>query len=354
MKNLICLALIYTISSFAPHCARSDEAARPTLNGHFQYVRIQSVALTGNLIGDSSSREFLVLIPPSYNRLKKARYPVLYYLHGLGKRKDGHLGSVGTFTQMFEMMKEKKLPEIILVAVDGTTVFGGSYYTDSPTIGNFELYVAREIVGRVDTLFRTRREREYRAVAGFSMGGHGAIKLGMKFPEVFGQVGSLSGSPLSMRYRKSIYKNSLNGHKKPVSIKDLVERITFEENWSLAAAYAKAAAFSPSTSRKPLYLDLPFQNSSSEERDPIWQKWMDDDPLSLVSRYKENLSRLDQIYLDHGEDETTLGTEDFIRELLRYGIGINYYIFRGDHVDELFIRHVRMVRVIATRWTYVQ
>jgi len=321
-----------------------------TIGKFMQFPRIESNALRGNLIGDPASRGLTVLLPPSYFRVTKARFPVVYYLHGLGSRSNGNLGSIGMFENLFKEMEERKVREIILVAVDGTTSFGGSYYAESPTIGNFEKYVGEEIVSFVDSVYRTKRGREWRAITGFSMGGHGAIKLGMKYSGVFGQIASLSGSPLSLRYRKSIYKKALEGHTKPKSLNELVQKTTFEQNWSLAAAYAKAAAFSPNVAKPPLFLDLPFESSSSDERDPIWQKWLDDDPLSLVARYKSELGTMDQIYIDHGEDETTLGTEDFVRELVRYGIGFTHFIFRGDHVDELFMRHVRMLQFLGTRW----
>ncbi|MDI6765910.1 MAG: alpha/beta hydrolase-fold protein [Bacteroidota bacterium] len=239
---------------------------------------------------------------------------------------------------------------MIIVAVDGTTAFGGSYYTDSPTGGNFEQYVSKEVVQYIDSIYRTLKSPSSRAITGFSMGGYGAIKIGMKYNDLFGQIGSLSGSPLSIRYRKTIYKRALANHEKPKSVDELVNKITFETNWSLAAAYAKASAFSSNPMKSPLFLDLPFEVSSNETRDTIWQKWLDDDPLSLVSQYHKNLRSLDQIYIDHGDDETTLGTEDFIRELLRYEIGCTYYVFRGDHVDELLLRHVRMLQFLSSRW----
>jgi len=248
-------------------------------------------------------------------------------------------------------MEQRQLSEMIIVAIDGTTVFGGSYYADSPTIGNFERYVTEEVVSLTDSLFRTVPEKGSRALTGFSMGGHGALKLVMKYAGIYAQVGSLSGSPLSMRYRKSIYRKALAGHAIPGSVKDLTGNIRYEENWSLAAAYAKAAAFSLNPGKPPLFLDLPFGNSRDDERDPVWQKWLDDDPLSLVSSHKEALGGMDQIYLDHGEDETTLGTEDFIRELIRYDIGFTHFVFRGDHVDELFLRHARMLRYFSVFWT---
>lgn len=321
-----------------------------TLGNHLQQTRINSKALAGNLIGDPSLREMAVLLPPSYFKENRQRFPVVYLLHGLGKRSAGHLETSSMFPMLYNQMKDGSLLEMILVAVDGSTRFGGSYYSNSPTIGNFEDYITQEIVPLVDSLYRTHRAARWRAIGGFSMGGYGAIKLAMKNSNLFSQVGSLSGSPLSIRYRRSIYRRALQGHKKAESLQDLLERITFESNWSLAAAYAKAAAFSPNPSKPPLYIDLPFESSSPGEDDSVWQRWWDDDPLSLVTRYQRNLRALDQIYMDHGDDETTLGTEDFDRELVRYGISHNHYIYRGDHVDNLPDRYLRMLRSFAVHW----
>lgn len=345
MQVLTTLLLVCSLS-ILPACAQEIPQFS---DRHLQFPKITSKALEENLIGDPHVREMCVLLPPSYFQSTRNRYPVVYYLHGLGMREDGHRESVGRFQQLFQLMRDRKLPEMILVAIDGTTSFGGSYYVNSPTIGNFEDYVAREIVALVDSSFRTNPGRQWRAIAGFSMGGYGAIKFGMKHSDVFGQVGSLSGSPLSIRYRKSIYRKALAGHSRPAHILELREKIPFEKNWSLAAAYAKAAALSPNPRKAQLFLDLPFQ-SGSDDRDPVWKKWMDEDPLSLVGRYRDELSSLDQIYIDHGEDETTLGTEDFLRELVRYGIGHTHFIFRGDHTDELFVRHLRMLRFLSARW----
>lgn len=337
-----------------------DPAAAPapadprdrSLGPHLVYVEVESEALKGNLVGDPHVREMAVLLPPHYFEDEGARFPVVYLLHGLGRRRDGHLASVHLQKAMFEQMKAGRLVESIIVAVDGSTTFGGSYFANSRTIGNFEWYVAREIVSRVDDGFRTQAHRSRRAIAGFSMGGHGAIKLAMKYPDVFSQVGSLSGSPLSMRYRKAIYRNSIAGRMtRPQTLEELVTQVSYETNWTLAAAYAKAAAFSPNPRKPPLFLDMPFEKPEGEdEEDPVWQAWLSEDPLALVTRYQRNLKRLDTIYLDHGDSETTLGTEDFDRELVRYGIGHEHHVFRGDHVDHLPRRCFRMFRAFADEW----
>jgi S-formylglutathione hydrolase FrmB len=321
------------------------------LGRNMQFPKIQSAALAGNLVGDPSVRGMVVLLPPSYFRDRRTRYPVVYLLHGLGKRTQGEMESTWLLVKLYEEMKEGKLGEMIIVAIDGTTIFGGSYYANSPTIGDFETYIAGEVVSLVDSTFRTVAERKGRAIAGFSMGGHGALKLVMKYNEVFSMAGSLSGSPLSIRFRKPIYKRALAGQRKPASLDQLVRTIMFDNNWSLAAAYAKAAAFSPNPRKPPLYLNLPFERDETDERDPVWRQWWENDPLTMIARYHENLEMLDGLYLDHGEDETTLGTEDFLRELIRYDITFTNVVFRGDHTDKLYLRYLRMLRSFAAQWS---
>lgn len=100
------------------------------------------------------------------------------------------------------------------------------------------------------------------------------------------------------------------------------------------------------SSSHSLVLDLP----ATDGDDPVWQRWWDDDPLALVSRYSCSLKTLDQIYIDYGDDVTTLGTEDFVRELVRYGVGRTYHVFRGDHVDKMKQRYLRMLQFFSLRW----
>lgn len=344
------ICLLLALAVYAAEALMQSQQQPPAR--HVRFIKFQSESLKGNLIGDPHERIVAVALPPSYFRDSKRRFPVVYLLHGLGRRENGHIETSHMFPDLFLEMRDGKLGEMILVAIDGTTVFGGSYYANSPTIGNFEDYIIKEIIPMIDTTFRTQAIAEWRAIGGFSMGGHGAIKIAMKHSDLFSQVGSLSGSPLSIRFRRPIYKRALQNHRKPSSMKEFMEEISYEKNWSLAAAYAKAAAFSPNPSKPPLYLDLPFETPGRDENDPAWLRWWDDDPLTLVTKYQNNLRSLDHIYFDHGDDETTLGSDDFDRELVRYGIGHTHYIFSGDHVDNLRDRYLRMLRFFGARWAY--
>ncbi|NMO21291.1 hypothetical protein HPC49_29680 [Pyxidicoccus fallax] len=316
---------------------------------NLEYVRLDSRALDGNLLGDSPTRELCVLLPPSYFSAPERRYPVVYLLHGLGPREHGHLGGVAVQRAAFHRMASGELPELILVAVDGTTSLGGSYYTRSPTIGDFETYVVREIVDAVDARYRTRAETKWRAIAGFSMGGHGAIKLAMKYPGVFASVGLMSPSPLALEPRRTLYQNALAG--KPVArdVEELKALYPFEEAWTTASIYAKAAAFSPDRGRPPLFLELPFQ--SGRDDDPVWRRWLEEEPLTLLSRHHTALRTLDTLYMDRGSQETILGAEAFERALDTYGIPFRRDVFEGGHADDFQERHLRMLRHLAMRWT---
>ncbi|MFP2929373.1 alpha/beta hydrolase [Pyxidicoccus sp. 3LG] len=316
---------------------------------HLEYVRLDSRALDGNLLGDSRTRELGVLLPPSYFHASERRFPVVYLLHGLGPRERGHLGYVGVQRAAFHQMASGELPEHILVAVDGTTSLGGSYYTRSPTTGDFETYVAREIVGAVDARYRTRAEAKWRAIAGFSMGGHGAIKLAMRYPGLFSSVGTLSASPLSLEQRRTLYRNALAN--KPVArdARELMALYPFEDSWTVASIYAKAAVFSPAPPRPPLFLELPFQ--SGRDDDPVWRQWLEEDPLTLLPRHHASLRTLDLLYMDRGSQETFLGAEAFDRALESFGIPFRHQVFEGGHADDFHDRHLRMLRNLAMRWT---
>jgi enterochelin esterase-like enzyme len=316
---------------------------------HLEYVRLDSRALDGNLLGDSRTRELGVLLPPSYFHAPERRFPVVYLLHGLGAREHGHLGYVGVQRAAFRLMESGELPEHILVAVDGTTSLGGSYYTRSPTIGDFETYVVREVVGAVDVRYRTRDDAQWRAIAGFSMGGHGALKLAMKYPGMFSSVGTLSASPLSLEVRRALYRGALANKPVARNAGELKALYPFEEDWTVASIYAKAGAFSPARTRPPLFLQLPFQ--SGRDDDPVWKRWQEEDPLTMLPRHHAALRTLDLLYMDRGSQETILGSEAFDRALESFGIPFRHQVFEGGHADDFHERHLRMLRNLAMRWT---
>jgi S-formylglutathione hydrolase FrmB len=91
--------------------------------------------------------------------------------------------------------------DIIVVAAEGAD----GWYTDSVTApkDKYETYVVSELVPEVDKRFRTLADRAHRYIAGLSMGGYGAVKFGLKYPDSFSVVGSFSGALGAAAYNET-------------------------------------------------------------------------------------------------------------------------------------------------------
>lgn len=115
----------------------------------------------------------------------EAGWPVLHMLHGAW-------GNHTDWWQQTEVEDVANEEGVMLVFPDGGQ-FG--WYVDSPISpeSRYETRIVDEIIPEVDNMFPTRRDRAGRGICGLSMGGHGAISLGMKHPDLFGSASSLSG-----------------------------------------------------------------------------------------------------------------------------------------------------------------
>ena len=86
---------------------------------------------------------------------------------------------------------------MIVVMPNARNAFDGSFYTNSPVTGNWEQFIVRDLVNYVDHKYRTLRTRKARGLAGHSMGGYGALRIGMRHPETFSAVYALSAYGLA-------------------------------------------------------------------------------------------------------------------------------------------------------------
>lgn len=148
-------------------------------------IRVETVQLKSALTG--RTLPYQVVLPPGYGLItsRAKRYPVLYLLHGWG----GHYDSWLANTSLASYAAEHRL---IVVTPEGDN----GWYTDSAVApaDKFESYVLQELIPDVDRRFRTIAARRGRGVAGCSMGGYGALKFGLKHPEVFALAASTSGA----------------------------------------------------------------------------------------------------------------------------------------------------------------
>ena len=130
----------------------------------------------------------VVIMPESYcypANLQQDRYPVLYLLHGA-------YGCYSDWSRKTDLNQLASKYDVIIVCPDGQD----SWYFDSPVDPKmqFETYVSKELVSYIDSHYRTIPNRYMRAITGLSMGGHGALFLAFRHPDVFWSCGSMSGN----------------------------------------------------------------------------------------------------------------------------------------------------------------
>jgi putative tributyrin esterase len=128
-----------------------------------------------------------VVLPAGYARdaARGRRFPVLYLLHGL-------YGSHADWLSKTRLATYAAEHRLIVVTPEG----GNGWYTDSATVelDRYESYIIRELIPEVERRFSAERSRGGRAVAGLSMGGYGALKFGIKYPDMFALAASMSGA----------------------------------------------------------------------------------------------------------------------------------------------------------------
>ncbi|MBC7775652.1 MAG: esterase family protein [Phycisphaerae bacterium] len=127
----------------------------------------------------------LVVAPENYSASGQP-YPVLYLLHGYSGDCAGWLNDAPQLRQHADNY------QMLIVCPDGGF---DSWYLDSPVDSTvrYDTYISKEVVDFIDQYYNTRRERAGRAIAGLSMGGHGAIILAIKHLDIFGAAGSMAG-----------------------------------------------------------------------------------------------------------------------------------------------------------------
>ncbi|HEX8457676.1 MAG TPA: alpha/beta hydrolase family protein [Pyrinomonadaceae bacterium] len=149
-------------------------------------ARVESVKFESKLVG--KSLPYNVVLPPLYDApaSRAVKYPVIYLLHGLG-------GDAGDWVSArAHLAAHAAAYRFIIVTPEGRD----GWYTDSATVASdkFETYILEELIPDVERRYRALATRDARAVAGLSMGGYGALKFGVKHPQVFALAASMSGA----------------------------------------------------------------------------------------------------------------------------------------------------------------
>jgi len=287
-------------------------------------ITVHGKSLEGNLEGDSPDRGVIVYLPPSYAKSPTRRYPVIYALHGYSINNERWTTEIKT-PQTIEGAFATGTREMIVVLADAQTKHNGSMYSNSATVGNWEDYIAHDLVEYIDAHYRTMARRESRGIAGHSMGGYGTVRIAMRHPDVFSAFYAMSPCCMSARGVPS------------AEVAKKLEAVLqggdpAKLDFGSRATLASAAAWSPNPQAPPYYLDLPTKDGAPQPA--VLARWAANAPLAMVDQYIANLRAYTAIALDVGDqDGLKRDTEEFHRILDSYHIANTFELYPGDHVS---------------------
>ncbi len=308
-------------------------------------------SLENSVTQESPDRSVSVYLPPGYDSAPAKRYPVVYLLHGITDTDENWTkpwGKDDGYATLQDVMDkgiaEGRFGEMIVVMPNENTKAFGSFYVNSTVTGNWEDFTSRELVTYVDAKYRTIAKGESRAIGGHSMGGYGALTLGMKYPDVFGTIYAMN--PAIMGWAADFTSQS-------PSFTNILKVRTLDELMSTRDLYTMAMvtlgqAFSPNPNKPPFYADFPFElaDGTLKPAPTTYAKWESHFPVNMVRVYKSNLTKLRGIRFDSGyEDEfkfIPVNSRALSAELTRNGVEHIFEEYNGDHRNRMWSRNGRL------------
>ena len=299
-------------------------------------IKVHGAALEGNLEGNAVDRDVLVVLPPTYASSTSRRYPVVYALHGYSIGAEQWSREIHV-PQTIEGAFAQGATEMIVVLPDSKTVHNGSMYSSSPTTGDFERFVARDLVAYVDSHYRTLPARASRGLVGHSMGGYGAARIGMKHADVFGSLYIMSPCCLSAR---GVGRDPAELEKVLAGATSPADTATLQ--FFARAQLAAASAWSPNPKNPPFYLDLATKDGVP--RPEVLARWAANAPLAFVDQYISDLRTYRAIAMDVGDEDGLRADAGKLHEVFdNYGLPNAFDIYPGTHTSKVadrFQNHV--------------
>jgi S-formylglutathione hydrolase FrmB len=268
--------------------------------------RIDCNALNSHIL--KHEVHYCVYLPASYDvgaaKNPAQRYPVLYFLHGLGDNEQTLFNS-GGWTLLDDLRKQHKIGEFLIVAPEG----GRTFYVDSADGSvRYSDFFLREFIPHIENKYRISSGRKNRAISGISMGGYGALRFAFAHPEMFSAVSAQSAALIA------------------------------ESPQELATA-AKSGA--------PLgkLLATVFGNPIDVPH------WRENSPFVLA---QENIAAIRKlaIYFNCGQDDNygfEKGAAALDAQLKKEGVKHEYHPYPGDHSLTYFLSHFAEVMEFHSR-----
>ena len=317
--------LVRSQESGAPVQAQPKNPPRPKAperEGSMQKIVVHGKALEGNLEGDSPDRDVIVYLPPGYAKNGNQRYPVVYFLHGYRSHGSGYTNALWASDGADKDIASGAAKEMIVVFPDAYTKWEGSFYVNSPTTGDWETFITRDLVEYIDGHYRTMASRDSRGLAGHSMGGYGTLRIGMRHPDLYAAIYAMSSC--CMLTNPYVSPTPTGGSQFP------------KINEALAAAWA------PNPKNPPNFFDLPVKDGQVVPE--VAAKYLANAPLALVDQYATNLKKYRGFAMDVGtEDSLITSNQQMDAELTRLGVPHTFETYSGTHMSNIKDRWVEKV-----------
>jgi S-formylglutathione hydrolase FrmB len=310
-------------------------------------------ALLEDRCGDSPFSRVSIYVPPSYDGAPSRRYPVVYLLHGFGVSDTAwgprHVDVAGL---MDSLIAARASGEMIVVMPSASNCFGGSFYVNSITGGRWEDFISGELAAYIDLHYRTLARPESRGIAGSSMGGFGALYLGMRFAgTIYGAIYALSaccthaGTLINAEYFGARWD----------AVAALPSLAALDSTSFVVRLFAaQSAAFSPDTTRPPLFVALGVVRHGDEWRtdSTVLAEWDEHSPLLMLPRYRAALLGMRGIAFDIGLQDQVVPPAEVIAldsAMTRAKIPHRFETYPGGHANRIRERLATRVMPFFTK-----
>ncbi len=330
--SIVALLTFATASGSQPAGGQQPAPAQGTL----ERITVHGRALEGNLEGDSPDRPVVVYLPPGYTRDANRRYPVLYFLHGYTATAEAYVKSLA-IPDSIDRAIAAGAREMIVVIPDAFTKYSGSMFSNSPTTGFWETFVADDLTAYIDRRYRTIASKEGRGLAGHSMGGYGTMRIGMKQPHAFGALYAMSSCCLMndpAAGRGGAAGRGDAGRGAPQG-RGAGQGAGQGRGGGMANALsAQAAAWAPNPKNPPQFFDLPTKDG--EVQLLVAAKWVANSPLVFVDQYVPSLRSMRAVALDIGDRDPFVTTNRQLADALtRLDVPHTFEVYEGDHGNRI-------------------
>ena len=320
----LALAFLNAVPTFAAS-ATSHVVAR----------ELRSENIAHNKTGTDPVRKLLVYLPARYDGSSSQRYPVIYFLPNPFEdsyRFDfDHRDAQGLFDRA---IVDGVIRKFILVTVDMNTPLGSSWYVNSSATGNWEDFVIQELVPYIDANFRTLPNRDSRGIAGIFIGGYGAIRFGMRHPDVFGSVYAMHpvGTGTGVGLSAAIPKWDILANAK--SMDDV------KKDGGTRIFTTMFQAHLPNPDKPPLFIDLLARQEGNQLiiDAQLMERFRNNFYLeTMIGKYADNLNSLRGFKFDwnrsDGNFDHVYANQAFTRKLREYGIAHQAEEYNGTWDD---------------------